>query len=889
MKNIKLFLLFTLICLFYSIGHGQNVGIGQTVPTNTLHVTPLNTGDDPVRIDGLNYFSQSDTSIVVVDNSTGLVRYLYPSDLKKILGVDFVTGPGVTISGDTIFLDLLSGPGISIMGNTITNTSPDLPVSITGAGGSSVSGTYPNYTINSTNYTAGTGIAVSAAGVITNTAQSQSISLTGTGATTVTGTHPNFTINSTDNVNDADAVIGNEYNTGVTLSGTDLNVIDGGGSQTVSLASIGGDVTGVTAGVGLTGGGTSGTPTINAAANNGISVDATADRIQLGGNLLKNTTLTYGANSLFHDLTTTGDFIISDAGIIRMMVEGSNGRVSVGSNQTAGNFNVTGTSFYSNDLYLRDGSVTGTNLIRLFDSSDDGIIDVYRAGAVVNRIHGNGNSFINGGNLGLGTTAPAQKLHVVGTGRFSALAGVGNRMVVANVSGDLLTQAIPTGDISGVTAGAGLIGGGTTGTPTITASANNGLNVDAAADRIQLGGLLTETTTITNGIYSMIHNLNSTGDFLVRDNGTNRFAVLDNGRTAVGGTATAGMFNVTGNSFFSDDIYLRDGAVGSGDYLVRMYDSSDDGVIDVYQNNVVRARINGNGNSFINGGFLGIGTANPADPLYVEASNHTGAASINLTTGSGPFTSCLESRGIYSGGGGTTGVGTWSVATTPSLTTGYTQYIQGIRAEAFGFSSGLVGLYSTAERAGSPAYTYGLYSTWTQNNGPAGGSAWAGYFAGSVYATGSFTPSFRELKRNIRNSSSAITKLMQLEVMEYEYKTDELTHMNLQKGTHTGFMSDNVKTLYPELVRFAVQPKADNAPKEEKEIEFDAVNYPGLVPHLVKGTQEQQTEIDTLKTKNDALQNEVDFLKSELLKIKAALGIDVEEANTPSNSTGTQK
>lgn len=1317
MKNIKLILIFILIGISYSIGYGQNVGIGQTTPTNTLHVTPQNAGDDPVRIDGLNYFTPSDTSIVVIDNNTGLVRYIDPSDLKSILGVDFETGPGVTISGDTIFLDIVSGPGISIMGNTISNTapdvpvaitgtggsavtgtypnfnvnstdytagtgitvsptgvitntapdvpvsitgtgintvtgthpnftvdgtlvagsgisvtgntitntspdvpvsitgtgintvtgthpnftvdgtliagsgisvsgntitnsspdvpvailgtggstvsgtypnytvnstnysagtgitvsptgvitntslntpvsitgtgintvtgthpnftvdgtlvagpgisvsgntitnsSPDVPVAITGTGGSSVSGTYPNYTVNSTNYTAGSGISVSPTGVITNTAQSQSITLTGTGATTVSGTHPNFTINSTDNVNDADSVIGNEYNTNATLTGTNLNIIDGGGTQTVSLASIAGDVTGVNAGAGLTGGGTSGTPTITAAANNGLNVDAVADRIQLGGGLIENTTLTYGTNSLFHDLTSTGDFIISDAGIIRMMVEGSNGRVSVGSNATAGNFNVTGTSFYSNDLYLRDGSVTGANLVRLFDSQDDGVIDVYRAGLVTTRIHGNGNTFFNSGNVGIGITNPLQKLHVVGTGRFSTLAGSGNRMVIANANGDLLTQTIPTGDVTGVTAGAGLTGGGTTGTPTITAaannglvvdaaadriqlggplvettvinhgaytmihdlnstgdflvreggldrlavfdngrvtvgspvnagqfnvtgnsffsddlwlrdgsvtggnlariydssddgifdlyragvvvnrfhgngssfinagnfglgtnvpvqklhvigtgrfsnlagsgnrmviasangdlltqaiptgdvtgvtaglglsgggttgtptinaSANNGINVDAAADRIQLGGLLTETTTITNGIYSMIYNLNSTGDFLIRDNGSNRFAVLDNGRTTIGGTGSAGQFNVTGNSFYSDDIWLRDGAVNTGDNLIRLYDSSDDGIIDVYRNNAVTARISGNGNSFINGGFLGIGTTNPADPLYVEAVNHTGAASINLTANTANvFTACLESRGVYANG--TTGVGTWSVATSFATNNG-PQYLRGTVTEAFGSASGKVGLWSNADAGGSPAYSYGLYSSYTNYGG---GAAWAGFFSGSVFTTGSFTPSFSGLKRNIRSSNSSIAKLMDLDVKEYEFRTEEYQHMNLPGGNHTGIMADQMKQLYPELVKTAVQPATDPEKAAEEEITFDAVNYTGLVPHLVKGTQEQQTEIEALKTKNNALQNEVDILKSELLKIKAALGIDVEEASTPVKSIGTDK
>lgn len=57
--------------------------------------------------------------------------------------------------------------------------------------------------------------------------------LTGTGATSVSGTYPNFDISSTDNVNDADASTTNEIQS-LSLSGNNLDLSLGGGS--VSLA-----------------------------------------------------------------------------------------------------------------------------------------------------------------------------------------------------------------------------------------------------------------------------------------------------------------------------------------------------------------------------------------------------------------------------------------------------------------------------------------------------------------------------------------------------------------------------------------------------------------------------------------------------------------------------
>ena len=80
---------------------------------------------------------------------------------------------------------------------------------------------------------------------------------------------------------------------------------------------------------------------------------------------------------------------------------------------------------------------------------------------------------------------------------LSNLAGSGDRMVVANSSGVLSTQSIPSGggggsgDITAVTAGNGLTGGGTSGAVTLAVGAGTGINVAASSVSVDVSDFMT--------------------------------------------------------------------------------------------------------------------------------------------------------------------------------------------------------------------------------------------------------------------------------------------------------------------------------------------------------------------------------------------------------------
>lgn len=77
-------------------------------------------------------------------------------------------------------------------------------------------------------------------------------------------------------------------------------------------------------------------------------------------------------------------------------------------------------------------------------------------------------------------------------------------------------------------------------------TASNGLT--ETANDIQLGGTLTQNTTIIQGVRSFDINLNSTGDFAIQDAGTDVFFVEDSGDIGIGNSNPGYQLHITENT-----------------------------------------------------------------------------------------------------------------------------------------------------------------------------------------------------------------------------------------------------------------------------------------------------------------------------------------------------
>lgn len=186
-----------------------------------------------------------------------------------------------------------------------------------------------------------------------------------------------------------------------------------------------------------------------------------------------------------------------------------------------------------------------------------------------------------------------------------------------------------------------------------------------------------------------------------------------------------------------------------------------------------------------------------------------------------------------------------------------------------------IGVIGIADLGSGPSYNYGIYGV--ADSGSV--ESLAGYFDGDVTYTGTLTgPSDARLKSNvgaISSSTSTLDRIMTLEPVSYDYKLDEYDFMNLPEGRQFGFIAQDLKKVFPELVNSQAAPILDrnedfdpNDPnsgsnlKEAKVFNYQGVNYIGLIPILTEGIQEQQAEINDLK-------DDIAELKKQNAELKA--------------------
>ena len=217
------------------------------------------------------------TNVTITPTANGPRIDAVGSGTGTVTSIDVDGGTGISVSP--------AGPITTAGTFTVTNTAPDLTVSLSGGTGITTSGTYPNFTVTNSApdqtvaISGGTGITTSGtypSFTVTNSAPDQTVALTQSGTTTITGTYPNFTISSADQyTGTVTSVSGAGGSTGLTLTGgpiTGSGTLTLGGTLAVANGGTGTASPSLVAGTNVTISGSWPNQTINSTAGGGGTV-----------------------------------------------------------------------------------------------------------------------------------------------------------------------------------------------------------------------------------------------------------------------------------------------------------------------------------------------------------------------------------------------------------------------------------------------------------------------------------------------------------------------------------------------------------------------------------------------------------------------------------------
>lgn len=125
---------------------------------------------------------------------------------------------------------------------------------------------------------------------------------------------------------------------------------------------------------------------------------------------------------------------------------------------------------------------------------------------------------------------------------------------------------------------------------------------------------------------------------------------------------------------------------------------------------------------------------------------------------------------------------------------------------------------------------------------------WAGYFdgdvkvVGNVFSTINLFSSDKRFKSDVRELENVSEKISKLNSYTYKFKTEEFENRRFPTGEQIGFVAQELKEVFPQLVQ------------EDKQ-GYLAVNYNGFIPVLLQAIKEQQKKIEEQQTQIDDLKN----------------------------------
>lgn len=303
--------------------------------------------------------------------------------------------------------------------------------------------------------------------------------------------------------------------------------------------------------------------------------------------------------------------------------------------------------------------------------------------------------------------------------------------------------------------------------------------------------------------------------------------VTVNGTAGSGGpvTSTNGAWLTTGNTALAGNYIGTNNAID-----FRMY-----------SNNTERMTIESNGN-------IGFRTATPATNIHY--SNNTSITNFHTMWDFNNTTDAIGRVQSLNAGNGSRG---WFGITNYNGTALAANGLMGLALNAVGTAAGVEGFANSMDGTGVLGGFIGGTDIFAN-----GWAVYANGWAGGLTAWQNVSD--KRLKTNIKTLDGALSKIMQLRGVEYNY--DKTNYPDVALDTETkqiGFIAQEVEIVFPEMVReaniYSAEKSATNEMSREQNVyEVKTLSYSSLIPVLVEAVKEQQAIIEKLEKRIEELE-----------------------------------
>jgi Chaperone of endosialidase len=112
------------------------------------------------------------------------------------------------------------------------------------------------------------------------------------------------------------------------------------------------------------------------------------------------------------------------------------------------------------------------------------------------------------------------------------------------------------------------------------------------------------------------------------------------------------------------------------------------------------------------------------------------------------------------------------------------------------------------------------------------------------------------IKKNISPITGSLASILSLQPKSFEYNTAQYNHLKLPEGRRFGFVSEEFQLVFPGLV-YKKPVSFMSGKNSYRQATLKTIDIESLIPLLIASIQEQQVQIERLKTEIDDLRKNV--------------------------------